>query len=117
MHPSLLSVAARDRAGRLYARLWLLAVSTLVAIFACFVLAQPAHAQTPTACSGVPAGGRPQSVDRNANGTIEAGETFNLESCRQITFDIGGTTKTVRVHYTTSNGNASRPAYGGRRGR
>ena len=80
---------------------FLLTVALTVAI--CAWLAQPQTAYAQSNCPG----GRSQSVDRNSNGMIDAGETFTLDRCRQITFDIGGTTKTVRVHYTTSNGVAT----------
>ena len=82
-------------------RMWIPAGALVVAVLLGLVSAQPAFAQSN--CTG----GRSQSVDRNGNGTIDAGETFTLDLCRQVTFSIGGGTKTVRVHYTTSNGVAT----------
>lgn len=97
---AVLNAPSRARRGML--RPWLSGAAFLIAILATLAFVHPAQAQTN--CTGVPAGGRSQNVDRNGNGTIDAGETVVLERCRQITFDIGGTTKTVRVHYTEVNG-------------
>lgn len=82
--------------------LWLFSAALTLALVAWLAQSQPALAQSN--CTA----GRTQPVDRNGNGvTTDPGEIVNFEFCRQRTFDIGGTTKTVRVHYTTANGIAS----------